>query len=346
VPAEKLARRLLQALEEPISLAERPVSIGASIGIATSDSAEESAEDLLRNADLAMYQVKAHGGGALERFNSTTHAASLSRLELEQDLAVALDHSQFELHYQPVVRLDTGEYAGAEALLRWRHPTRGLLAPNAFLDLAERTGCIVGIGEWVLDQACRELRIWQANHCGTRALGVDVNLSGRQFGPRLITSVRAALRNHSLDPSCLTLEVTEGLIQAEAAVVADTIEALKQIGVWLAIDDFGTGHSSLVRLRDYAFDELKIDRGFVQDLDTGDITLVAAQIALAKGLGVQVVAEGVETQTQLEILRDLQCTQLQGYLFARPLPAMQVRPLLANFARVPALEPERHLRPA
>ena len=221
-------------------------------------------------------------------------------------------------------------FAGAEALLRWQHPTRGLLPPDAFLSMAEETGLIVSIGAWVLAEACRELRRWQDAHTGPLPLGVAVNLSGRQLEPDLVSLVARLLEQHRLDPGNLTLEITEGLITGEGRVAHETLRALKSLGVWLSIDDFGTGHSSLGRLRDYEFDELKIDRSFVGDLDSGDPTLVATQIAMAHGLGLGVVAEGVETEAQLDYLRKAGCEQVQGYFIARPLPALEIRALLAG----------------
>jgi diguanylate cyclase (GGDEF)-like protein len=334
---DAVARRLLHSLEDPVTLRERRLVVGASIGIASTLSPSDHPEELLRNADLAMYVTKARGGSAYENFDMSQRSDSLARLELENDLRGALGRDQFEVHYQPIVRSQTGEYAGAEALVRWRHPTAGLLTPDRFLDMAEQTGIIVALGEWVLDQACRELKRWHAAHTGIQALGVAVNLSGRQFGPRLLSTVRDCLLRYDLDPGCLTLEVTEGIIQADAAVVGDTIRDLHDVGVWLAIDDFGTGHSSMARLRAYSFDELKIDRSFVSDLETGDATFVKAQIALAKALGMQVVAEGVETPAQLDMLREEGCHQMQGYLFGRPMPAEDIRLMLAGLALVPEL---------
>jgi diguanylate cyclase (GGDEF)-like protein len=327
-----LADRVLKTLTDPFRLSGRSFKISASIGIA-SGGLGGSAEDVLRDADLAMYQAKSVGGGSFEIANGATHVASLERLQLEGDFLTALERGELELLYQPIVRLDSGEFAGAEALLRWRHPTHGLLTPDRFLDIAEQSGAIVDIGDWVLDQACRELRIWQAAHAGEKPLGVAVNLSGRQLTPRLVIAVRMALRAHQLDPGCLTLEVTEGLIQADTSVVAATIRGLRELGVWLAIDDFGTGHSSMARLRAYAFDELKIDKSFVSDLGTGDATFVTAQIALAHALGMQVVAEGVETQEQLDALLEHGCQQAQGYLLARPLPSQAIRQLFVGSAQ-------------
>jgi len=327
-----VAERVLDTLREPVSLPSFPaiaVPLSASIGIAYSHGLE-SADDLLRNADLAMYAAKSAGKSRYECYRPAMHVESLSRLDLAQQLRDAVRAGELRLLYQPILRLDGDRFAGAEALLRWQHPTRGLLVPHEFLDMAEETGLIVEIGAWVLDEACRELRRWQDAHTGRETLGVAVNLSGRQFGSELVTTVATALHTHGLEPGCLTLEVTEGLIAGEGTRAHDTLRALKELGVWLAIDDFGTGHSSLGRLRDYDFDELKIDRRFVGDLDTGDTTLVSTQIAMAHGLDMRVVAEGVETEAQLGYLRAAECEQVQGYLIAPPLPPGTVRGLLAG----------------
>ncbi|MBK5333918.1 MAG: EAL domain-containing protein [Ilumatobacteraceae bacterium] len=332
--ADDVAKRVLRVLAEPIPLPSCPaitVPISASIGIAHAHGTE-TAEDILRNADLAMYSAKAHGKSRYEHFAPAMHVRSVGRLDLANQLRQALDRDEFRLMFQPVLRLEGDRFAGAEALLRWQHPTRGLLLPDSFLAMAEETGLIVSIGAWVLDQACRELRRWQDAHTGPLPLGVAVNLSGRQLEPDFVGVVAESLRRHRLDPDSLTLEITEGLITGEGTTVHETLRALKTLGVWLSIDDFGTGHSSLGRLRDYEFDELKIDRSFVGDLDTGDPTLVATQIAMAHGLGLGVVAEGVETQAQLDYLRNAGCGQVQGYLIARPLPALDIRALLSGLA--------------
>jgi diguanylate cyclase (GGDEF)-like protein len=332
--ADDVANRVLAVLAEPIPLPSCPaitVPLSASIGIAHAYGTE-TAEDILRNADLAMYSAKAHGKSRYEHFTPAMHVRSVGRLDLASELRQALDRNEFRLMFQPVLRLEGDRFAGAEALLRWQHPTRGLLLPDSFLAMAEETGLIVAIGAWVLEQACRELRRWQDAHTGPLPLGVAVNLSGRQLEPDLVAVVAESLRRHRLDPDSLTLEITEGLITGEGSTVHETLRALKALGVWLSIDDFGTGHSSLGRLRDYEFDELKIDRSFVGDLDSGDPTLVATQIAMAHGLGLGVVAEGVETQAQLDYLRNAGCGQVQGYFIARPLPALDIRALLAGLA--------------
>ncbi len=330
--AFEVADRVLTVLAEPIQLPSCPaitVPLTASIGIAHAHGTE-TAEDILRNADLAMYSAKANGKSRYERYTPAMHVVSVGRLDLANQLRQALDRDEFRLMYQPVLRMQGDRFAGAEALLRWQHPTRGLLSPDAFLSMAEETGLIVSIGAWVLAEACRELRRWQDAHTGPLPLGVAVNLSGRQLEPDLVSLVARLLEQHHLDPGNLTLEITEGLITGEGRVAHETLRALKSLGVWLSIDDFGTGHSSLGRLRDYEFDELKIDRSFVGDLDSGDPTLVATQIAMAHGLGLGVVAEGVETEAQLDYLRKAGCEQVQGYFIARPLPALEIRALLAG----------------
>lgn len=330
--AAEVADRALAVLAEPIPLPSCPaitVRLCASIGIAQAHGTE-TVEDLLRNADLAMYSAKAHGKSRHERYAPAMHARSVGRLDLANQLRDALDRDEFRLFFQPVLRLVGDRFAGAEALLRWQHPTRGLLQPDAFLDMAEETGLIVSIGAWVLEEACRELRGWQDAHTGPQPLGVAVNLSGRQLGPELVRLVAQSLTRYNLDPGSLTLEITEGVITEEGPAAHETLRALKSLGVWLSIDDFGTGHSSLGRLREYDFDELKIDRRFVGDLDAGDPTLVATQIAMAHGLGLGVVAEGVETEAQLDYLRLAGCGQVQGYFISHPLPALEIRAVLAG----------------
>jgi len=333
--AQQVAERVLAAINEPVSLPSSwgiSVPLSVSIGIAHA-TGHETAEELLRNADLAMYAAKGQGKSRHATFTPAMHAASVTRMDLAQQMRFALERGQFTLLYQPVLRLQTNRFAGAEALLRWNHPTHGVLAPGEFLDIAEDTGLIVSIGAWVIDEACRELRRWQRAYNGPEQIGVAVNLSGRQFGPALVDTVRDAMERHPIDPSSLTLEITEGLITGDASSANETVRALKNLGVWLSIDDFGTGHSSLGRLRQYDFDELKIDRQFVSDLDSGDPTLVLSQIAMAHGLGLNVVAEGVETVAELDYLRRAGCNQAQGYLISHPLPPEAVRMMLAGSAQ-------------
>lgn len=329
-----VAQRVVNSLSQPIALpscSQVSVALSASVGIASSR-AGETASDLLRNADLAMYAAKAGGKARYERYAPLMHVESQRRLTLVGELRQATDRGQLRLDYQPILRLDGDRFAGAEALLRWEHPTRGLLLPHEFIEMAEETGAITDIGAWVLGEACQELRRWRDTYTGWGSLGVAVNISGRQLGPQLVDTVRHALHTHDVAPEDLTLEITESIIVGSDERAHESLSDLKRLGVWLSIDDFGTGHSSLGRLRDYEFDELKIDRSFVKDLDSGNGTLVAAQVTLAADLGLGVVAEGVETQAQLQYLRAAGCAKAQGYLIARPGPAAQVRALLAGEA--------------
>ena len=330
--ANLVGERVLECIGAPFALpscAAVTVQLDASIGIAVSDPGDR-ADDLIRNADLAMYAAKNNGKGRVEHYSVSMHTESVRRLDIASQLREAIERREFRLLYQPVLRLEGDRFAGAEALLRWQHPTRGLLAPDQFLDIAEESGLIVPIGAWVVQEACRELRRWQDAHTGLEPLGVAINLSARQLEADIVATVGEAIRANQLDPSCITLEITEGLISTDHSEAHETIRSLKELGIWLAIDDFGTGHSSLGRLRDFEFDELKIDRMFVSDINTGDTTLVATQVAMARGLGLNVVAEGVETPVELDYLRQVGCQQVQGFLIARPLPANDARALLAG----------------
>jgi diguanylate cyclase (GGDEF)-like protein len=327
-----VAERVIAVLSQPIPLppeGQVTVSLSASVGIA-SHRASETADDLLRNADLAMYVAKSRGKSRFERYAPAMHAASQRRLALAGELRGAARHGQLRLDYQPILALDENRFVGAEALLRWQHPTHGLLLPQEFIGLAEETGAIVEMGAWVLNQACQELRGWQDRSTASTPPGVAVNISARQLGPDLCATVEHALHSNGIAPESLTLEITESVIVEGDERAHGSLTALKRLGVELAIDDFGTGHSSLGRLRDYDFDELKIDRSFIRDLDAGSPTLVAAQITLAQDLGMGVVAEGVETQAQLTYLRNARCAKAQGYLIARPISAMDIRALLSG----------------
>jgi diguanylate cyclase (GGDEF)-like protein len=242
--AARVAQRVIETLSRPIPLPSCPgvfVTLSASIGIAHRLGLEP-AEDLLRNADLAMYAAKAAGKARYERYTPAMHTVSQRRLDLAGDLGRALEQGQLRLDYQPMLRLDGDRFAGAEALLRWLHPTRGLLGPYEFIEIAEETGAIVEIGAWVLDEACRELRTWREAYTGHQPLGVAVNISGRQLGPHLVDTVTQALEGHGIEPDSLTLEITEGIIAEGERSAQKTLRALKELGGWLAIDDFGTGH--------------------------------------------------------------------------------------------------------
>jgi EAL domain-containing protein (putative c-di-GMP-specific phosphodiesterase class I) len=301
--------------------------VSASIGIARAR-AGDGPNELLRNADVAMYSAKQSGKETFAFFARDMHAAAVTRLEMEAELRRALERNELQLVYQPIVELHTGAVSGFEALLRWRHPTRGMVRPDAFIPIAESTGLIVPIGSWVLYEACRQAMAWQRE---SQALGgarekpllISVNVSARQLrdGKRLVDDVRRTLAASGLEPGQLQLEITETLIMTDAEATLQTLTALNDLGVLLAIDDFGTGYSSLSYLERFPVDVLKIDKAFVDRLATvgPDSPLPSAIVRLGKTLGLRVVAEGIENAAQAARLVDLGCEYGQGYLFAAPL---------------------------
>jgi diguanylate cyclase (GGDEF)-like protein/PAS domain S-box-containing protein len=335
--AVELAERVLEAISEPFVLDGNDVHIGASIGIAFPDAEVGDATDLLRDADAAMYRAKARGRGRWELFDSRLHDDVRERLRLQNELRRALADGAFRLHYQPVFALADGAVVGVEALLRWEHPTEGLLAPGRFVPIAEDTGLIVPIGAWVLREACQQVRRWHQELPELGPLRVSVNLSARQLtDPDLLATVRSALVLSELPADQLELEVTESALMEDTEAAATALADLRDLGVRLAIDDFGTGYSSMAYLRRFRVETLKVDRSFVDGLgDTGedggdDTAIVTAVVTLAHTLGLQATAEGVETQDQLARLRRLHCDQVQGYLLARPAPAEELSGLLAR----------------
>ncbi|HEX5164936.1 MAG TPA: EAL domain-containing protein, partial [Thermomicrobiales bacterium] len=322
-----VAQRLLDALRTPLLLDGHEMFVTPSIGIAVSDTSADLAEDLLRDADVAMYIAKRNGRARYEIFEPSMGSMARQRLELEHDLRRALDLNELALHFQPVVNLGDGSLAGFEALLRWYHPKRGWIAPDVFVPVAEETGLIVPVGSWALREACRQMRAWQDVWPEAARLSISVNLSGRQFKePGLADDVARVLRETGLTPSCLNLEITETIMMADEEGTSAVLRQLEQLGVTLAIDDFGTGYSSLGTLRHFPVNTLKIDRSFVDGLgaESDDSVIVSGVIGLAHGLGLRVVAEGVETTDQLARLHELGCDLGQGYYFSRPLPPDEV----------------------
>lgn len=320
--AVRVAERLLRALESPFAVAGREVFITASIGIVLNASQHEQPEDLLRDADVAMYRAKQTGKARYQVFDAELGVRATQRLERELDLRRALDRGEFIVLYQPMVDLRTGNLSGWEALLRWRHPERGLLSPGGFLDLAEEVGLSLPIGQWVLREACRQAREWQAQFPSEPAPTMWVNLSARQFEyPKLAAEIAQTLRGTQLQPGALGLEVTESMMIGGAGIARAALRELKGLGVRLAIDDFGTGYSSLAYLRRFPLDTLKIDQSFVIGLgeNAQDTAIVEAVILLAKALGMRTTAEGVTTDEQVALLRARGCDLGQGYLYARPL---------------------------
>jgi diguanylate cyclase (GGDEF)-like protein len=322
--AEHIARRILLAVRTPLTVGGRDVFVTASIGIAM-DAA--SADNAIRDADLAMYRAKAQGKGRYAVFEPYMHTAVVERAELEADLQRVVERDELVLHYQPIVDLKTDEVVGVEALVRWCHPQRGLIGPDAFIALAEETQLMTELGRWILNAACQEAAGWQ----GARPLKLSVNLSASQLqAADLATDVAAALESSGLAPSALVLEITETVLMRDVEDTIDCLKDLKKLGVLLAVDDFGTGYSSLDYLRRFPIDMLKIDKAFVDDLVTGDSTLAQAIIDLGESFGLQVVAEGIEHEGQRRRLIELGCRLGQGFCFARPMPAEDVAALLVS----------------
>jgi diguanylate cyclase (GGDEF)-like protein len=321
--ATAVADRVLRELAAPFEVRGREVFVRASIGIAISTGVATNTDDLIRNADTAMYAAKAAGKGRYEFFQPVMHTRALLQFEVQADLQRALDRGEFAVHYQPIIDFSTGAASGMEALVRWLHPTRGLLAPIEFIGVAEESGLIVPLGRWVLAEACRQTAEWRAMYPEASALTVSVNLSTRQLlEPDLVHQVKAVLDESGLDPSALTLEITEGSLMQDVGTTASKLHHLKELGVSLAIDDFGTGSSSLAYLRQFPIDLLKIDKSFVDQMTTVESegpALVRAIIELAQTFHLQTVAEGIEASEQLDELRLAGCQSGQGYLFARPL---------------------------
>ncbi|MFH0750578.1 MAG: EAL domain-containing protein, partial [Chloroflexota bacterium] len=321
--AEALARRMVEALAPPFYVQGRGTHVAASVGVAMSRAGTQSASDLLREAEIALYRAKADANDRVALFHPRMSASSMDRQELELDLRLAIERDELRVHYQPLVDLRTGRTLGHEALVRWEHPTRGLLQPLAFIPLAEETGLILAIDDVVLAEACRQARVWQRLDPGLAGLVVSVNLSARQFArPDLVARIAAVLAETGLPPATLELEITESLAMSDAEATGVTLGALHKLGVRVALDDFGTGYSSLAYLSQLPLDVIKIDRSFVAGLhdSPANLAIVRAVIGLAQALGIAVIAEGIEREDQLTELRDLGCDRGQGFLFARPLP--------------------------
>jgi predicted signal transduction protein with EAL and GGDEF domain len=328
----KVAARVLEELRAPFSLGGQEVFSGVSIGIAHASAAYARPEDILRDADTALYRAKAQGRARWVEFDPSMHDRAMALLLLETDLRRALDRRELRLHYQPVVSLTTGRIVGAEALVRWMHPERGMVPPLDFIPLAEETGLILAIGAWVLVEACRQMKEWQEK-LQDPALEMSVNLSSQQFAqPGLVAQVAGVLRETGLSPKCLRLEVTESLLMEKHAHIGDTLTELRAMGVRLDLDDFGTGYSSLSYLHQFPIDSLKIDKSFIQRIgDSAEgLEIVHTILSLAKSLDMEVVAEGVETGQQLDALRQLHCAYAQGYHLSRPVDGAKFESLLGE----------------
>jgi diguanylate cyclase (GGDEF)-like protein len=345
--AIEIGSRMTAALARPFEIGTSEQFVSASVGIAVARDRTRTAEDLVGEADAAMYRAKENGRGGFELFDEVMRGYASERLRVENDLRHALEtEDELVVHYQPIVTVDDGEIVGVEALVRWNHPERGLVPPGEFIPVAEESGAIIAIGERVLRLACAEAARWNAAGDGRR-VNVSVNLSPRQVtSPAIAATVAAVLEETGLDPAALTLEITEGVLVKESQTAAQTLIDLKALGLRLVLDDFGTGYSSLAYLRRFPIDGLKIDRRFIAAMDTSteDRTIVEAIVKMAAGLQIDVVAEGVETIEQADSLMRLGCRHAQGFYYARPMPPADVASLFDG--RLPSAAAGRALTAA
>ncbi len=333
-PANRVAERIHQVLAKPFDLSGNEVFTSVSIGIAISrDMNLTTAEDVLRGADIAMYRAKSQGKSCHEVFDREMHSDIVTLMHLENDLRRAIERQEFELFYQPIVALSTGRIAGFEALVRWPHPEQGYISPGEFIGLAEETGLIAPLGEWVLRTACQQMRQWQSQFPQYSPLSISVNLSTRQFSqPNLLTQIQTILKETDLSPNALKLEITESALMENPDSAMETLTNIKKMGVQLSVDDFGTGYSSLGYLYRFPMDVLKIDQSFVSriDVDGEKLELVRTITTLSWNLGMDVVAEGIETTKQLVQLKALKCEYGQGHLFAKAMSAKDVEAFLGS----------------
>jgi diguanylate cyclase (GGDEF)-like protein/PAS domain S-box-containing protein len=326
-----IAERIQKKLELSFNLNGQEVFTSASIGIAFSTTGYEHPEHLLRNADIAMYHAKANSGkDRFKIFDTGMYATAVARLQLETDLRQAVNQNEFMLHYQPIISMTDGRIEGLEALIRWQHPVQGFIPPNEFIYIAEETGLIIEIGEWVLLEACRQLKVWQKKFPAVSQLSISVNISSKQLLPNLINQIRSVIRATRLAPEYLVLEITESMIMENAELASPLLQQLKDMNVNIHIDDFGTGYSSLSYLHQFPVDVLKVDRSFVKRIGSSEdnLEIVRAITTLAHSLNMDVIAEGVETEAQLNQLKELECKYMQGYLFSKPLNSEDIEALL------------------
>jgi diguanylate cyclase (GGDEF)-like protein len=322
------AMQIADVVSTPFNYEGQELFITASIGVSFYPEHGTDADTLIKHADTAMYKAKEKGGDRFEFYHPDMNFRSLERLHLENHLRKALSQNQITVHYQPIVDLETGQVFGTEALVRWQHPELGLVSPAEFVPLAEETGMIISLGNWVLRTACLQNKRW---HDQGHKLSVAVNISMQQFQhPGFIPMIREALEESGLEPNCLTLEITESVAMKNVGFVMNTIEELKRIGVQIAIDDFGTGYSSLSYLKRFRVHTLKIDRSFIRDITTDEdnAAIVTALIAMSQQMKMRSLAEGVETIEQLHFLKEKGCNEVQGYVYSKPLPAEEMEQLL------------------
>jgi len=324
-----IAERIQENIARQFDIKNFEILVTASIGITFNTIGYEKPEDILRDADIAMYYAKKRGNGHIEIFNKKMFERTLGKIQLESDLRQAIKQNEFQLFYQPIISMKSGKIAGVEALIRWRHPVRGLISPSEFIALAEETGLIIYIGEWVIHEACRQMKIWQEKFSEKSYLTISVNISSKQLFPNIIKLVGQAIEKHMLAPNTLVLEITESMLMENAANVEPLLSKLKEMLVQIHIDDFGTGYSSLSYLHQFPIDALKIDRSFIKKADIGENFKIAKAIAsLAHALNMEVVAEGVETEKQLAFVESLDCEYVQGFLISKPVDCKAIEDLL------------------
>jgi diguanylate cyclase (GGDEF)-like protein len=330
--AAGVATRILTALKQPFDLGSHEVFVSASIGIAVSTAGYKHPNDILRDADTAMYRAKAQGKSCYQVFDTAMHIRAVKLLQIENDLRRALDRNEFELHYQPILHADTGRIRSFEALIRWRHPTRGLISPADFIPVAEETGLIIPLGNWVIFEACRQMAEWH-NMIGSDSVDINVNLSGKQFSQAdIVERVTSALRQNQLAPQHLILEITESVVMENPEATITMLRKLKELGVQLNIDDFGTGYSSLAYLQRFPIDTMKIDKSFVARMieSPENAEIVRTIVDLAHNLNMRVTAEGIETAEQLSQLQGMSCENVQGYFLSRPIDGKTATEYLRN----------------
>jgi EAL domain-containing protein (putative c-di-GMP-specific phosphodiesterase class I) len=319
-------------MSETLNLDGYEISVNTSIGIVLSSNGGQS-EDFLRNADIAMYRAKAEGKSRYSVFDMVMHAQVVRRLHLETDLRLAIERNELQLYYQPILEIRTYEIVGFEALLRWHHPTQGNISPADFIPIAEETGLIIPLGRWILSEACHQMQRWTAQFPTGSLRYMSVNLSGRELlQPAIIDQIAQTLAETGLEPHHLKLEVTESSLITNTEVAGERLKQLSNTGIQLSLDDFGTGYSSLSYLHRFPVNHLKIDRSFVKGLCDNEESLKITEsiVVLAHSLNMQVIAEGVETEAQLQRLRDLNCEYLQGFLFSPAIPAEAATTLLRD----------------
>ena len=332
----RITNRILKSLSEPFELDNHNAHISASIGIVIGNKKHSSAEEILRNADIAMYRAKKKKQGSYEFFDSEMLALVKSRLEMEVDLRAALNNNEFILFYQPIIDVRTETLSGFEALIRWQHPQKGNISPLDFISIAEETGLIIPIGYWIIDTVCEQLKIWQKMY-KPNEFAINVNLSNKQFQDKyLVSKLKASIEKHQIDPSCIKFELTESLIMEQSFSTSNTLSQFKKMGIQILIDDFGTGYSSLSYLHTLPIDILKIDKSFIHNMNESKKSIVRTIIELAHNLNMKVVAEGVETMNQYTMVSNMNCEYIQGFLISKPVDTDEAFQFLINTSILPA----------